>query len=130
LRFLHGLQFLRSFLQHLRMLGYANANLVFVFFIFTLIIPICVVFTPTPIPRETPEPASTQRPLLLLRQHRTVRVRLRARPCLTPASAEKRKAHVGTVMCKDPRAELRIVSRADHVCRCAAHELHLLFIRL
>jgi hypothetical protein len=34
------------------------------------------------------------------------------------------------MMREDTRAELRIVSRADYMCRCATHELHLLFIWL
>jgi hypothetical protein len=129
--FLRGLQMLWSFLRHLGLLGYINAIvIVIVIFIFIfIVIPISVVFTPTPIPRETPECACALR-LLLLCQDCTVCVRLYPRPCPAPASAEEREAHVGTVMREDPRAELRIVSRTDYVCRCAAHEFRLLFIWL
>jgi hypothetical protein len=49
---------------------------------------------------------------------------------MAPASAEKRKARIGTVMCEDARAELRIVISADCMRSRAAHKIHLLFIWL
>jgi hypothetical protein len=129
LRFLDGLSDFRSFSQHLRkrMLGDTKMN--FISFISIVIIIVCIAFAPTPISREPPKRTHALR-LLSLRHHRVVRVRLRARPRAAPASAEERKAHIGTVVREYARAELRVVRRADDVYRRAAHELHLLFVWL